>query len=305
MRDFAEGYVAMRERMGLPAVDIEQVGYARAAEIVTARVRRVDLLTSRDVAAAVRTARAHIRQEERRRQYSHLVAALVSHVARHTNRLSEEAGFENRARRQRGRPAASLESMVVQLATQEVRETVATDRLTVEDARRAGRIARSSTETLDNRHLSTPRQRGLCTPTREVPRSYSDRPGRVRASRSRRQQGRDNSGERCCDASRSASAFYGRGPSSSVERRSRYCSGVISPRASRSSKIRRAGSRSATLVSSGRLDDPVERTASTIRTTIPATMRSVSSRPGIHIHHMPYPLSHTMSSTSDRSRYGQ
>ena len=37
MRVFAEAYVAMRERMGLPAVDVEQVAYARAAEIVTAR----------------------------------------------------------------------------------------------------------------------------------------------------------------------------------------------------------------------------------------------------------------------------
>lgn len=35
MREFAEAYVKMRERMGLPAVDVEQVTYARAAEIVT------------------------------------------------------------------------------------------------------------------------------------------------------------------------------------------------------------------------------------------------------------------------------
>ena len=37
MREFAEAYVAMRERMGLPPVDVEQVMYARAVEIVTAQ----------------------------------------------------------------------------------------------------------------------------------------------------------------------------------------------------------------------------------------------------------------------------
>jgi hypothetical protein len=166
IREFAGAYVAMRERLGLPAVDAEQVTYARAVEIVTARVDRVDLLTGRDVAAAVRSTQVQVRQDERRQQYSHLVGALVTHIARHADRLSEEAKFENRARRRLGRPGASLESMVVQLATQEVLEVVPTNRLTIEDARRAGRIARSLIDATLLGLPNTSCERGVRAPAR-------------------------------------------------------------------------------------------------------------------------------------------
>ncbi|MCY7413133.1 MAG: hypothetical protein LH471_08905 [Salinibacterium sp.] len=53
LREFAEAYVETRARMGLPPVPVENIVYARAVELVTERMRRVDLLTSRDVASAV------------------------------------------------------------------------------------------------------------------------------------------------------------------------------------------------------------------------------------------------------------
>lgn len=150
MRKFAEVYVAMRERMGLPTVDVEQIMYARAVEIVTGKVRRIDLLTSRDVAAAVRSTAAVVRQEERSHQYERLVKALVTYVERYHARLMVEAAFENRARRQRGRPSSPLESLVVQLAVQKVLPALATSRLTVDDARRAGRTVKARIETAVN-----------------------------------------------------------------------------------------------------------------------------------------------------------
>jgi hypothetical protein len=143
MREFAEAYAERRARIGLPDVDVERVTYARAVEVVTSRVRRTDLLTSRDVAAAVRSTRAVVRQEERREQFQRLVDAVVVHVDRDFARLSQEAAFENRARRMHGRPAAPIEALVVQLATQELLPRLVTSRLTVEDARTAGRVARA------------------------------------------------------------------------------------------------------------------------------------------------------------------
>ncbi|MDQ0575265.1 hypothetical protein [Agromyces albus] len=141
MREFAEAYVTMRERMGLPSVDVEQVTYARAVEVVTKQVRRIDLLTSGDVAAAVRSTMAWVRDVERRRQFDSLVTALLAHIESHVERLSEEAAFESRARHVRGKPAGSFESLVVQLATNEVVEEMPMSRLTVRDARRAARAA--------------------------------------------------------------------------------------------------------------------------------------------------------------------
>jgi phytoene/squalene synthetase len=55
MHEFAEAYVETRARMGLPSVPVGNIVYARAVELVAERMRRVDLLTSRDVAAAVRS----------------------------------------------------------------------------------------------------------------------------------------------------------------------------------------------------------------------------------------------------------
>ncbi|MFO7690832.1 MAG: hypothetical protein R6W83_09830 [Cryobacterium sp.] len=69
MREFAEAYVSSRARVGLPPVSVEDVMYARPVEIVAERMRRVDLLTSRDVAAAVRATKAMVRREERQQQF--------------------------------------------------------------------------------------------------------------------------------------------------------------------------------------------------------------------------------------------
>jgi hypothetical protein len=144
MHVFAEAYVARRARMGLPPVDVERIVYARAVEVVTDRMRRVDLLAGQDVAAAVRSTQAVLRQEERRQQFERLVRSLVAHVERDLMRLYREAAFENRARRQRGRPPVARESLIIQLATQELLPSLTTSRLSLEDARRAGRAAKAS-----------------------------------------------------------------------------------------------------------------------------------------------------------------
>ncbi|UOE44957.1 hypothetical protein [Agromyces larvae] len=143
MREFAEAYAERRARMGLPAADVERITYARAVEVVLAELGRVDLLTSADVAAAVRGTRVVVRREERREQFEQLVSALVLLVEHDTIRLQKEAAFENRARRERGRPSVSVDSLVVQLATEELLSKLAIDRLTVEDARAAGRLAKA------------------------------------------------------------------------------------------------------------------------------------------------------------------
>ena len=78
MREFAEAYVETRTRMGLPPVPVENIVYARTVEIVVERMRRVDLLTSRDVAAAVRSTKAEVRREERQQQFDRLVRTVVA-----------------------------------------------------------------------------------------------------------------------------------------------------------------------------------------------------------------------------------
>ncbi len=142
MREFAEAYAAARARMGLPPVPTEDIVYARAVELVTERLRRVDLLTSRDVAAAVRNTKAVVRQHERKQQFEQLVKALVQHTQRNLARLTEDAAIENRARAQHGKPRVSIESMILQLATQEVVQFVATSKLTIADVRSAARFAK-------------------------------------------------------------------------------------------------------------------------------------------------------------------
>ncbi|MEV1130513.1 hypothetical protein [Agromyces sp. NPDC049794] len=143
MREFAEAYAARRARMGLPPVDVERIVYARAVEIVTDRMRRVDLLTSQDVAASVRSTQAVLRQEERRQQFERLVTSVVAHVENDFTRLAKEAAFENRARRRHGRPPVPTESLVIQLAAQELLPKLRTSRLSVEDARKAARAAKA------------------------------------------------------------------------------------------------------------------------------------------------------------------
>jgi hypothetical protein len=142
MREFAEAYVATRERMGLASVPGEDIMYARAVELVTGCMRRVDLLTSRDVAAAVRSTKATVRREERGQQFERLVKTVVAHVHRNRARLDVDAEMENQARSLRGKPRVPVESVLVQLAMQEILERVPTSQLTVADARRAARIAK-------------------------------------------------------------------------------------------------------------------------------------------------------------------
>lgn len=160
MREFAEAYATRRARMGLPAVDAEQIMYARAVEIVTRRVRRIDLLTIRDVAVAVRSTDAVVRQEEWSHQYEQFVKALVAHVERYGARLTDEAAFENRARQQHGRPSSPLDSLVIQLATQQVLPALTTSRLSVHDARRAGRAAKARIVTSIDEAMRTGVDRG-------------------------------------------------------------------------------------------------------------------------------------------------
>ncbi|WP_442576383.1 hypothetical protein ACSBPH_04390 [Microbacterium sp. F51-2R] len=82
VRRFAQAFVATRSRMALPAVDVEQVVWARAVEIVTDRMKRVDLLTSRDVAAAVRSAKSNIAAAEGDRRTRQLRADIETQVRR-------------------------------------------------------------------------------------------------------------------------------------------------------------------------------------------------------------------------------
>lgn len=143
MTEFARAYVENRERLGLPPVDIDRLAESRAVEVAMQQVRSVDLLTSRDIAAAVRSAKAAAQRQERHEQFDELVAAIVRRVKRHHERLTDEAAQEIAARRQRGREPATIESIVIQLAAQEVVALLRTNRLTAADARAAGRFARA------------------------------------------------------------------------------------------------------------------------------------------------------------------
>lgn len=156
MRKFAEQYAASRERMGLPPVDVERIVIARAVEVVIDRLRRIDLLTSRDVAAASRATQAMVREYERCRQFEQFLATLVKHTRHHYLRLVEEAAFENQARRVRGRKPIETESLVVQLAMHEVTAKTPTDHLAIGDSHRAGQAVRaqlvsSSSELINGR----------------------------------------------------------------------------------------------------------------------------------------------------------
>jgi hypothetical protein len=141
MQEFVEAYAATRERLGLPRVRAEDVAFARAIELVIAGMRRTDFINSRDVAAAVRAAKAAIVDEEREQQVERLVKALVTHVGRNATRLAGEATMEALARRRRGISPRSEESLVLQVAVQEVAPTLPTSRLTPADLRRAARLA--------------------------------------------------------------------------------------------------------------------------------------------------------------------
>ena len=135
MREFAEAYVATRERMGLPNVDVEKVVYARAVEIVTNQMRRVDQLTGRDVAAGVRSAKAAVAERERGEQYAALLKAVDAHIRRHSVRLSTGASAVNRARMEAGQPKIPMGPLIVRIALSEAMRVLRTDKLRVGDLR--------------------------------------------------------------------------------------------------------------------------------------------------------------------------
>ncbi|TFD65147.1 hypothetical protein [Cryobacterium ruanii] len=142
MHEFAEAYVETRVRMGLPPVLTEFIIYARAVEIVAEGMRRVDLLTGRDVAAAVRSTKAEVRRNERQRQFDRLVKTIVAQVHRNSARFGVDAKMENQTRVRRGKPREVVESLVVRLAIQEVGQRVPTGSLSIADVGNAARIAR-------------------------------------------------------------------------------------------------------------------------------------------------------------------
>ena len=142
IREFAGAYVEARARMGLPPVPVETIVYARAVEFVTERMRRVDLLTGRDVAAAVRSTNADVTRFERQQQFERLIRTVVTHAHRNSARFRVDAEMDNQARTHRGKPRVPVESLVVQLAMQEVIGRVPTNRLTIDDARSVARVAK-------------------------------------------------------------------------------------------------------------------------------------------------------------------
>ncbi len=129
MRKFAEAYVATRRRMGLPAVDVEDVVYAKAVEFVTDRMRRVDQLTSRDVAAAVRSVKAIVAERDREDQRAAFVKAVDSYLRRHRTKLAARATAVNRERALAGQSHISVGQTVVRIAIAEVSRTVPVDLL--------------------------------------------------------------------------------------------------------------------------------------------------------------------------------
>ena len=142
MREFADAYVETRARVGLPSIPVENIIYTRAVEIVVERMRRVDLLTGRDVVAAVRSTQAEVRSVERRKQLDQLVKTVVAHVHRHSARMRFAAEEENTARAHRGKPSVPAESLVVKIALHEIMEQTPKYSLTIEDARVAARVAK-------------------------------------------------------------------------------------------------------------------------------------------------------------------
>ncbi|TFD68188.1 hypothetical protein [Cryobacterium gelidum] len=142
MHEFAEAYVSSRARTGLPSVPVEDVVYARAVEIVAERMHRVDLLTGRDVAAAVRSTKAEVARVARQMHFDNLVKTVVAHAQRNGVRLGVDAEMENRARARRGNPSLPIEALITQFAMHEVIERSVKNSVPVEDARTAARIVR-------------------------------------------------------------------------------------------------------------------------------------------------------------------
>ena len=66
----------------------------------------------------------------------------MAQVWRNSARYVIDAEMENRARAHQGKPRASTDSLVVQLAMEEVMERIPPSSLTIEDTRNAARFAR-------------------------------------------------------------------------------------------------------------------------------------------------------------------
>lgn len=141
MSEYAEAHSATRARMGLPPIAIEVVTYTRAVEYVLERLGELRLLTSRDVAAAVRSSKATVDRVEREKQLNVLVNGVVDHSARHRSRLIIEAAIEDRARIRVGKPRIDREVLVVRIALREVAMQIPIARLTLADMRRAYRAS--------------------------------------------------------------------------------------------------------------------------------------------------------------------
>ena len=141
MHDFAAAYVSSRAHVGLPSVSVEDIVYARAVEIVAERMRRVDLLTGRDVAAAVRGTKSEVKRVERQRQFDELVKAIVLQVNRNGETYRVDAEMENRASAFEGKPHTPVDSMMTRLALQHVLPRVSTSALTSQDVQTAARVA--------------------------------------------------------------------------------------------------------------------------------------------------------------------
>ncbi|WP_411700471.1 hypothetical protein [Conyzicola sp.] len=143
MREFAAAYIASRLRQGLPPADAEEVMYCRAVDVALGTLQRTDLLSSRDIAGAVRSSRALLRQERRNRQFDRLLRAVVVHVNSQQHRLDRDVEMENRARAKRGLPRVRTDALLVQLALREVVERVPIDQLSTVDIRAICRSARA------------------------------------------------------------------------------------------------------------------------------------------------------------------
>jgi hypothetical protein len=143
MREFAAAYCASRARLGLSLVEVDDVMYARAVEVVLADLQRAELLTSRDIAGAIRSSRAVVQREERDRQFDHLLRTLIAHTNSQRHRLELDVEMENRARAQRGFPHVQSDALLVQLALQDVVERVPTSQLTIANIRGVCRAAKA------------------------------------------------------------------------------------------------------------------------------------------------------------------
>jgi hypothetical protein len=157
MREFAASYLAFRARLGLPPVAVDDVVYSRAVEVVLSDLQRTELLSSRDIFAAVRNSRSVLQREQCEHQSVQLLRTVVAHVSNQRDRLESDVDLENLAREQRGLPRVQSDALLLQLALREVVELVPTDRLTTANIRAVCRSARARVRTRDDTFLSNAR----------------------------------------------------------------------------------------------------------------------------------------------------